>query len=68
VCARLAWLGLRIDSGLNDEADVAKTATPLALVSAKDSPVRVWVAAADENRVAAEQALACLQSLSSPAH
>ena len=68
VCARLTWLGLRIDSGLNDEADVSKSATPLASISAKDSPIRAWVAAADENRVAAEQALACLQSLSSPAH
>lgn len=68
IAGRLAWLGLQLDAGLNDEADVGKIATPLAAIHAKASSMKAWVVAADENRVAAAAALACLLAINSPAH
>ena len=53
VCARLAYLGVRLDAGANLAADGH---APAAL-HAPDSAVEIWLVPTDEGRVAAEAAL-----------
>lgn len=53
VCARLAYLGVKIDPRLNQQAVGAGTRP----VHTSDSAVQVWVVPTDEGRVAAQEAV-----------
>lgn len=57
VCARLAWLGLRMDPERNRQAD-GKAAHA---IHAPGSAVEIWVVPTDEGRVAAREAAALLR-------
>ena len=52
VCAALAYLGVRVDAGLNAQATGSQTLA----IHAADSAVEVWVVPTDEGRVAAAEA------------
>lgn len=58
VCARLDWLGVRMDAQRNREAD-GKAAYA---IHAPDSTVEIWVIPTDEGRVAAREAAALLRA------
>ena len=57
VCERLAWMGVRIDSERNRQAN-GKAAWA---IHAPDSRIEVWVIPTDEGRVAAREAAQILQ-------
>ncbi len=52
VCERLAWLGVAVDSRLNQQA----TDHEVLMISLPTSRVQVWVVPTDEGRVAAQEA------------
>ncbi len=52
VCERLSWLGVRVDSALNQQA----TGGEVLAIHRPDSRVQVWVVPTDEGRVAAQEA------------
>jgi acetate kinase len=54
ICARAAWLGLRLDEAAN-RAGGPRISTP-------DSRVSAWVIPTDEERMIAEHTLAVLQA------
>lgn len=51
VCERLAWLGVVVDSALNQQA----TGDEVLAIHRPDSRVQVWVVPTDEGRVAAQE-------------
>ncbi|MDE2582063.1 MAG: acetate/propionate family kinase [Rhodospirillales bacterium] len=53
VCARLGWLGVRLDPAANARGE--------GLISAADSPVAVWVVPTDEEAMIARHTLETLQ-------
>ena len=52
VCARLGWLGLRIDAALN----AAACGDQVMAIHQADSPIEVWVVPTDEGWVSAQEA------------
>ncbi|MDO8252726.1 MAG: acetate/propionate family kinase, partial [Rhodoferax sp.] len=52
VCERLAWMGVAVDPGLNQQA----TGNEVLAIHHSDSRVQVWVVPTDEGRVAAQEA------------
>lgn len=56
VCTDLAWVGLRLDPDLNQQA----TGEQAMAIHAKDSPIEIWVIPTDEGRIAAQEAARCL--------
>ena len=52
VCERLAWLGVALDSGLNNQA----VGNEVLAIHREDSRVQVWVVPTDEGFVAAQEA------------
>ena len=62
VCERLSWLGIRLDTQRNQQADGKQSYA----VHAPDSSVEVWVVPTDEGRVAAREAAAILAATAQP--
>lgn len=58
VCEALGWMGIQLDAERNRLA----VGNAIAPVHAPDSSIEVWVIPTDEGRVAAQQALAWLES------
>ena len=52
LCARLAWMGVRVDEALNQQA----VGTEVVAIHAANSRVQVWVIPTDEGRIAAQEA------------
>jgi acetate kinase len=59
VCARLSWMGVRMDAQRNQQASGQSAASA---IHASDSPVQVWVVPTDEGRVAARETAALLRT------
>lgn len=58
VCRQMAWLGLRLDASLNQQAK----GDGIVPIHAADSAMEVWVIPTDEGRVAAREAASLLAS------
>ena len=58
VCEALGWMGIQLDAERNRLA----VGNAIAPVHAPNSSIDVWVIPTDEGRVAAQQALAWLES------